>query len=145
MAEYIPVKVQRLVLAASNACCEYCWAPSEYSSALYHFDHILPVAKKGQSSFSNVAYSCSGCNGYKSDKTHSFDTLTNQTVRLYHPRSDKWAAHFQWSEDELNIEGITPIGRATVALLQLNRKGNINLRRLLQLVGLHPPALSLLS
>jgi hypothetical protein len=88
MAEYIPVKVQRLVLAASNGCCEYCWAPSEYSSALYHFDHILPVAKSGQSTFFNVAYSCSGCNGYKSDKTHSFDTLTNQTVRLYHPRSD---------------------------------------------------------
>jgi hypothetical protein len=139
MAEYIPVKVQRLVLTVSNACCEYCWAPAEYSSALYHFDHLLPTAKGGQSAFDNIAYSCSGCNGYKSDKTHSLDTLTNQIVRLYHPRNDIWTDHFQWSGNGVKIEGITPIGRATVALLQLNRNGNINLRQLLKLVELHPP------
>ncbi|MEY4937783.1 MAG: hypothetical protein RIS64_4142 [Bacteroidota bacterium] len=139
MAEYIPVKVQRLVLAASKGCCEYCWAPAEYSSALYHFDHILPTAKGGKSTFANLAHSCSGCNGYKSDKTHSMDPLTNQRERLYHPRNDVWTDHFQWSDDGIKIEGITPIGRATVALLQLNRNGNLNLRQLLKLVGLQPP------
>ena len=34
--------------------------------------------------------------------------------------------------------GITPTGRATVAKLQLNRDGEINLRRILAEAGVHP-------
>jgi HNH endonuclease len=145
MAEYIPVKIQRLVLKASNGYCEYCWSPSDYTSAIYHFDHILPVVKGGKSLFANLAYSCNACNSYKSDRTHYLDSMTQQVCRLYHPRKDKWADHFQWSEDGLRIDSITPIGRVTVALLQMNRTSTMNLRQILQLVGLHPPVLSLLS
>ena len=35
--------------------------------------------------------------------------------------------------------GLTPTGRATVETLRLNREGVVNLRRILFLVGLHPP------
>jgi hypothetical protein len=35
--------------------------------------------------------------------------------------------------------GITPIGRATVARLHLNRSGVVNLRESLRRLGLHPP------
>ena len=140
MAEiYIPVAVQRLVLSESKGFCEYCWASSKFSPSSFHFDHIIPVSKEGQSVFENIARSCPGCNGLKQDKTERFDPLTRQIYRLYNPRKDKWAEHFEWNADSLEIEGITGIGRATVELLQVNRIANINLRELLKTVGLHPP------
>lgn len=42
-------------------------------------------------------------------------------------------------EDYTHVPGVTPIGRATVEALQLNREGVVNLRWVLFLVGLHPP------
>src|ERR1051326_8965524 len=39
--------------------------------------------------------------------------------------------------------GLTPIGRATIAALDLNRIGLVNLRRVLPSFGEHPPADSL--
>jgi hypothetical protein len=67
--------------------------------------------------------------------------LTRQLAPLFNPRIDKWSEHFQWSEDDLHIIGITPIGRATVNRLKMNREGNVNLRGLLILADLHPPIL----
>ena len=140
MAEtYIPVAVQRLILSESKGFCEYCWSSSRFSPSSFHFDHILPVSKDGQSIFDNIARSCAGCNGLKQDKIESFDPLTRQSYRLYNPRKDNWSEHFEWSANGLIIEGITGIGRATVELLQVNRLGNTNLRELLKTVGLHPP------
>lgn len=136
---YIPVAIQRLVLTESKGFCEYCWLPPNFSSSSFQFDHILPTSKGGLSVFKNLARSCAGCNGGKQDKTHYFDPLTHLLCRLYNPREDKWAEHFQWIEDDMMIEGLTGIGRATVQLLQLNRDGVVNLRQLLKMVGLHPP------
>ncbi len=136
---YIPVAVQRLVLVESKGFCEYCWLPSNFSSNSFQFDHIIPTSKGGLSVFENIARSCAGCNGYKQDKIHHFDPLTHQICRLYNPRQDKWLNHFQWIEDDLIIDGKTAIGRTTVQLLQLNRSGSVNLRRLLKMAGLHPP------
>ena len=140
MAEtYIPVAIQRLVLAESKGCCEYCWSRSNFSSSSFHFDHIIPVSKEGLSTFDNIARSCGGCNGFKQDKTAYFDPLTHELCPLYNPRRDKWSEHFQWSADDLTVEGITSVGRTTVELLQVNRISNTNLRELLKTVNLHPP------
>jgi hypothetical protein len=37
------------------------------------------------------------------------------------------------------ITGLTPVGRATIESLQLNREGLVNMRRVLHAVGEHPP------
>jgi hypothetical protein len=65
--------------------------------------------------------------------------MTQQICSLYHTRNDLWTDHFQWSDDALRIEGITPTGRATIALLRVNRPQVMNLRLILKLTGLHPP------
>ena len=67
------------------------------------------------------------------------DPLSKLEVRLFHPRKDYWPDHFQWNHDGTLIIGMTPVGRATVDLLKVNRESNVNLRMLLMLVGLHPP------
>jgi hypothetical protein len=138
---YISKSIQRLVKDQSKGYCEYCCSPEAVSTQSFHLDHIVPSSKGGKSEFSNLAYCCGGCNGYKYDKIQSIDPFSKQPTSLFHPREHKWPEHFQWSSDDLTIEGISPIGRATIDLLQLNRIGNINLRKLLKLAGLHPPVI----
>ncbi|MCC6724596.1 MAG: HNH endonuclease [Saprospiraceae bacterium] len=135
----ISITVQELVRRRANGCCEYCLVPASFSPDTFPFDHILPLSLGGTSTEDNLALADGGCNGHKYNKTRHYDPLTNQLSRLFNPRIDDWKAHFRWSEDETLMIGITPIGRATVELLQVNRESNINLRRLLISAGLHPP------
>jgi hypothetical protein len=62
-----------------------------------------------------------------------------QIVALYHPRQHTWEEHFNWNEDYSLLVGISPTGRASVELLQLNRDSVVNLRRVLFIMGEHPP------
>jgi hypothetical protein len=41
-------------------------------------------------------------------------------VRLFHPREDRWEEHFRVAAESGTIEGLTPIGRATVMRLGMN-------------------------
>jgi HNH endonuclease len=141
MAEYVPIGVQRAIIALSKGHCEYCVCPYDYAMDYFNFDHIIPVCQGGTSELKNIARTCGRCNGDKGAKTHGNDPLTQQYCRLYHPREDIWAEHFRWSKDELRIVGKTAIGRTTIESLQLNREGVVNLRKLLIMVGLHPPIL----
>jgi hypothetical protein len=136
---YIPVAIQRAILELSKNYCEYCVLPSNFSTDFFHFEHIIPVVLNGKTELENLARSCGICNNNKRDKIEHIDPLTQQIVRLYNPRQDIWTDHFQWSDDDLYIIGLTPIGRATIALLKLNRSNAINLRKLLKMADLHPP------
>jgi hypothetical protein len=138
---YIPISIQRAIIALSKDYCEYCIIPAAFATDFYSFDHIIPVCKNGESVLENLARSCSICNGLKQGKTTHLDPFSQQICRLYHPRQDNWDDHFQWSIDELQLIGKTAIGNTTIALLQLNRSNAINLRKLLKMVGLHPPTL----
>jgi hypothetical protein len=60
------------------------------------------------------------------------DPVTGETVALYHPRTDTWEDHFLWSDDKLLMIGKTPTGRATIARIQLNRDGVVNLREVVR-------------
>ena len=112
-----------------------------YSLDYFNFDHVISVCKGGTSDLANLAWTCGRCNGHKHGKTHAIDPLTQDSCHLYNPREDEWIEHFQWSKDALRMIGKTPTGRATIALLQINREGVVNLRKLLLMVGLHPPTL----
>ena len=136
---YIPVAIQRAVLELSKGYCEYCVIPSNFSTDYFHHEHIIPLTLDGKTELGNLARSCGICNNNKSDKIKHTDPLTKQIVRLYHPRQDIWTDHFQWRADDLHIIGITPIGRATIDLLKLNRVNAVNLRKLLKMADLHPP------
>lgn len=139
MSSYIADKIKQQVRKRSNGYCEYCYASMSFSPTQFDIDHILPVSLGGKSELSNLAIACGECNGHKHSKTHFIDPITLSKTRLFHPRQDYWPKHFQWNEDYSLIVGITPTGRATTDLLEMNREGNVNLRFLLQLVGLHPP------
>ena len=103
-------------------------------------EHILPRAKGGLTIIQNLAYACSGCNGRKATRTEAPDPLTGKLVPLFNPRLAQWSEHFTWRAGYTEIIGLTESGRATVDALQLNRPAVVNLRRVLVLAGVHPPA-----
>jgi hypothetical protein len=101
-------------------------------------DHILPRCNGGPTTPNNLALSC-GCNGYKLKCTEACDPASVRIVPLFHPRRQRWQQHFVWSVGGVFVLGKTATGRATVEALKLNRQEIVNLRRILQLVGEHPP------
>ena len=137
---YITTSEQQEVVNRANRRCEYCQCPMDYSSQSFVLEHIIPVAKGGETSLSNLALACGGCNSYKYTKQEAIDPTSSENVPLYHPRQDIWLEQFVWSEDVLEMVGVTPTGRATIDALNLNRSGVKNIRRLLVVADLHPPS-----
>lgn len=136
---YIPSKIKKEVTKRAKHLCEYCKCPKAYAPGPFDIEHIIPISKNGTSELRNLAYSCNGCNGLKYNKVEANDPISGELTPIFHPRNNKWSDHFTWSNDGLTIIGITIIGRATIELLRLNRTELVNIRRLLQLVGEHPP------
>jgi len=128
-----------LVLDRARGCCEYCWSQDKYSADSFSVEHVTPRSSGGSDIESNLALACQGCNNRKFVSVAAADPLTGNIVPLYNPREDRWQEHFAWSADFLTICGVTPTGRATVEKLQVNREAVMNLRRLLQRIGEHPP------
>lgn len=130
---------KQLVAERAHFCCEYCLSQVAYSPDPFSVDHIDARAAGGTDDLENLAFACMGCNGRKFTNSVAPDPVTGATVELFHPRLHRWHEHFMWSEDFTLILGLTPTGRATVARMQLNREGVVNLRRLLRAAGKHPP------
>lgn len=129
------------VAVRAGYCCEYCLSQLLYAPDPFAVDHITPRALGGTNDLNNLAYACLGCNGRKFTATTVIDPVTGLSVALYHPRQHQWAEHFAWNEDFTLLIGLTPIGRATIVRLELNRAGVVNLRRMLQPLGKHPPTI----
>ena len=138
-SEFIPKSIRIFVESRAQGYCEYCYSPEIVATDRFAIEHILPRVSGGQSNIENLAWSCLGCNSYKHVKTHAIDPQTGDMASLFHPRQHRWSDHFVWGETITQLVGITPIGRATVKALQLNRIGVVNLRSLLCVVGKHPP------
>ena len=126
------------VAARARGRCEYCGLPADYSSAAFEVDHILPRVALGSDHLLNLAWACPSCNDHKAAATQAPDPESGLLVPLFHPRQDSWAEHFRWSQAGFSVEGITPIGRASVQRLQMNRTPSVNLRRILAAFDLHP-------
>lgn len=136
---YLSVAKSRQIRELANGCCEYCRCPESHCPQPFSIDHIWPQSSAGDDDVSNLALACQGCNNKKYNKTVAPDPVTGVEAPLFHPRQQQWRDHFVWSEDELTVIGVTATGRATVAVLELNRYGVVNLRGALIPAGVHPP------
>lgn len=132
-------RIKEKIFDRANGLCEYCKSPANISSQPFVIEHILPKSKGGNTTEANLALSCQGCNNYKYNKTQGFDNLTGNYTNLFNPRQSSWNDNFKWSEDTLEILGITATGRVTIEELKLNRAELQNLRKLLANAGKHPP------
>lgn len=134
----LPPQIRRAVAQRAQGQCEYCQCPQAYCPDSFTVDHIIPRHRGGTDDMENLAWACLGCNGRKHTKTHGIDPQTQTLIPLFNPRQQKWSEHFVWSENRQILTGQTSCGRATIAILDLNRQGVVNLRRVLLLVGEHP-------
>jgi hypothetical protein len=140
MPERAPTARERqIVEERAGGRCEYCLSPVAYSPDPFAVEHIVPRSRGGSHRPANLAFSCQGCNSYKYTRIEAVDPASGERVPLYHPRRDHWREHFAWNEDFTQMVGLTSIGRATIARLDLNRPHVMNLRRLLVAVAQHPP------
>lgn len=138
-SEYIPVALRQIVFDRACGICEYCHSQAKYAVDPFVMDHIRPVSRNGKTTAENLALSCQTCNNYKYTKTEALDPVTDQIVPLFHPRKMNWDKNFTWNADATKMLGITPTGRATIDLLQTNRDGVVNMRRVLTIMNEHPP------
>lgn len=141
MTEYIPEAVKAQVRANAGNRCGYCLSPQHLVLGTLEIEHLVPSSKGGSSNLENLWLACSLCNNYKASQTEGRDPLTGQLVRLFNPRQQVWQDHFRWSSDQVNILGLTPIGRATVICLQLNNLVAVTVRTHWVAAGWHPPAI----
>jgi hypothetical protein len=106
--------------------------------ATFHVEHIVPRSAGGPDTPHNLALACPSCNLGKSDRLRVTDPQTVADVPLFNPRADQWSEHFTWDED-WRIVGLTPVGRATIAALDLNSPRRLLIREAEEWFNLFPP------
>ena len=128
--------LERQVRARAGEICEYCRIPAWLYVQPFHIDHIIARKHGGKTVLENLAFCCLDCNAHKGTNIAGLDPFTGALSRLFHPRSDRWEEHFAWYGAQL--VGLTPIGRATVTVLEINRPICVRARVVLIKEGVFP-------
>ncbi len=131
--------LSRIVRNAARNRCGYCLSQQRFVFAKLEIEHIIPKSNGGTDKEDNLWLSCSLCNRYKASQIQAFDQKTESLVELFNPRHQKWSEHFEWSNDNTKIVGLTATGRATTEALKLNNEIAVEVRRNWVLAGWHPP------
>jgi hypothetical protein len=120
--------LRRLVRNRAGDRCEYCRLPQAAVDATFHVDHVLAQqhTDETEETAERLALACDRCNFCKGTNLSSIDPVTRQIVLLFNPRQDVWEEHFAMRGCE--IVGLSPTGRATVRLLQMNARHRLELR-----------------
>lgn len=118
--------LQQTVIRRAAGCCEYCRFPEAASELPFHCDHIIAEKHAGQTNSANLAWACFSCNLRKGPNIAGLDPVSGQLTRLFHPRTDVWTEHFDWQG--IWLRGITPVGRATIAVLDMNHEDSLAVR-----------------
>lgn len=137
MAEHSWAVAKRIVHERAAGCCEYCYTCESMIGQTMHVEHIDP---QGGDMLENLCLSCPNCNLSKATAVTATDFVSGDVVPLFNPRTERWSAHFRWSQDFTQVEGITPIGRATVERLKMNRARIVIARGRWVKAGFHPPS-----
>jgi hypothetical protein len=127
----------RLVWRRADGRCEYCQLSQEFDDRAFEVDHVISRKHQGPTVAGNLALSCFRCNSFKGSDIGGRDPKTRKLTGLFNPRRHKWARHFRWQGGYLI--GRTPVGRVTVAILQINDPLRVELREGLIEEGVFPP------
>jgi HNH endonuclease len=129
--------IRAFVRTRAGRRCEYCHLAEEDVPLFpFHAEHILPKKHGGTDDPGMLAWSCHHCNLAKSSNLSGRDSISGRVVVLFNPRRQRWQRHFAWQGPRL--VGLTPSGRATVGVLNINAKYRIELRQLLIQIGRFP-------
>ena len=119
--------------------CAYCLTSEANCGLRRHLDHIIPQAAGGETTLDNLCLVCFSCNVYKGAHRTGYDPLTQTHGPLFHPLRQQWTEHFTWDEGKIHIIGVSPCGRATINVLNMNNPIIVQARRRWVSAGWHPP------
>jgi HNH endonuclease len=105
----------------------------------FEIEHITPRSMGGETNLNNLCLSCPHCNRHKATRQNFLDPETQQVAPLFHPQQQIWHEHFAWDTTTSILIGVTTVGRATIAALEINRPVLVRLRKLWYKLGEHPP------
>jgi hypothetical protein len=125
-----------LVRARAGGRCEYGLVHQAHVELSHHIEHIVARKHGGADDPSNLCLACERCNLFKGPDLTGIDPVTGRVERLYNPRSQPWADHFELRGPL--IVGSTAVGRATVEVLSMNAGQRLQLRAALIAHGLYP-------
>ncbi|HEY5866058.1 MAG TPA: HNH endonuclease [Candidatus Tectomicrobia bacterium] len=114
------------VRARAGNRCEYCRIHQQHYLITFHVEHIIARQHRGSDADSNLALACHFCNRHKGPNVAGLDPATGVLTRLFNPRTDVWSHHFRIERGR--IIGLTPVGRTSVEVLQMNRLDRVRLR-----------------
>ncbi len=101
--------------------------PQQATPAIsFHVEHTIAKQHGASDDRDLLALACDRCNAFKGPNLASVDPVTNGVVPLLNPRTDVWADHFILRGGD--VVGLTPTGRATVRLLNMNAPRRVELR-----------------
>jgi hypothetical protein len=123
------LRLREQVWQRAKSRCEYCQMPQEFIDAIHEVDHVIAQKHRGATTLDNLALACFHCNNHKGPNIAGVDPATGQVTRLFHPRLDRWSEHFSWQGAVLI--GLTPIGRSTVEVLEINLRHRVAHRHVL--------------
>ncbi|HLO86491.1 MAG TPA: HNH endonuclease signature motif containing protein [Nostocaceae cyanobacterium] len=139
MSVYISVELQNKIRKHFHDCCAYCRTAEALTVTTFEFEHIIPLSAGGGTVFKNLCLACPSCNRYKATRQTAIDPDSQEEVKLFHPQQQLWTEHFTWNEDATEIVGLTPIGKATISVLKMNRLQLTRVRKMWVKMGEHPP------
>jgi hypothetical protein len=139
---HISEKIRLKVAARAHHQCEYCLIAEMFLATIFHVDHILSVKHGGTNQLENLAYACPHCNQHKGSDIGTFlDAEGEHITRFFNPRKDIWATHF--SIEHGLIVSKSPIGEATLRILDFNQIERVILRQALMDAGYYPMSFDL--
>jgi len=136
MSDYVGPETRQLVASRANFVCEYCLIAEEDAYFRFQIEHIVSRKHGGSSQLENLAFACVFCNRYKGSDIASLKRGTNELIRFYNPRTDRWREHFHLKR--VFIKSLTDIGAATARILQTNHENQILEREVLRTRGRYP-------
>lgn len=130
----IGAALRRTVRERADHRCEYCGMRQDHEPLIsYQIEHVIAIQHGGGDESNNLALACTHCNLHKGPNLSGIDPETGTVVALFHPRLNVWSEHFRTNGAE--IVGLTPCGRATVRVLDMNSRARLDLRLAIQLTA----------
>jgi len=136
MSSYVSAALRRLVAERADFLCEYCLIHEDDAVFGCEVDHIISEKHGGETDADNLAYACAFCNRAKGSDIGSMVQRTGAFVRLFNPRTDRWAEHF--ALDDVTIVALSDIGEVTARILDFNNSDRLLERRALRAVDRYP-------
>lgn len=142
MSNHVSPETRQIVASRANFICEYCLIAEADAYFRFQIEHIISRKHDGSSELENLAFACVFCNRYKGSDIASLKPGTNELVRFYNPRTDRWREHFQLNG--VAIDSLTEIGEATARILQMNHDDQLLEREVLTRRRRYPSEAALL-